>query len=70
MQAGEVKAQASRRQRLTQLHVAYGNALFAARGSGVVGFPQPRRPRLRSAMTALRRLRPFDVNRRRILTPF
>jgi hypothetical protein len=58
MQAGEVKAQASRRQRLTQLHVAYGNALFAARGSGIVGFPQPRRPRLRSAMTALRRLRP------------
>ncbi len=42
-QAGEVKAQASRRQRLTQLQLAYGNALFAARGSGVVGFPQPRR---------------------------
>jgi predicted ATPase len=55
-QAGEVKAQASRRQRLTQLQLAYGNAFFAARGSGVVGFPQPRRPRLRSAMTALRRL--------------
>ena len=53
--AGEVKAQASRRQRLTQLQLAYGNALFAARGSGLVGFPQPRRPRLRSAMTALRR---------------
>ena len=54
-QAGEVKAQASRRQRLTQLQLAYGNALFAARGSGVVGFPQPRRPRLRSAMTAVRK---------------
>ena len=31
-QAGQVKAQASRRQRLTQLQLAYGNALFAARG--------------------------------------
>ncbi len=31
-QTGEVKAQAAQRQRLTQLHVAYGNALFAARG--------------------------------------
>ena len=41
-QAGEVKAQASRRQRLTQLQLAYGNALFAARGSGVVGFPNLR----------------------------
>src|SRR5208282_3167064 len=30
----EVKADAGRRQRLTQLHVAYGNALFAARGFG------------------------------------
>ncbi len=30
----EVKAEAARRQRLTQLHVAYGNALFAARGWG------------------------------------
>jgi tetratricopeptide (TPR) repeat protein len=30
----EVKADAARRQRLTQLHVAYGNALFAARGFG------------------------------------
>ena len=30
----EVKAQAAQRQRLTQLHVAYGNALFAARGTG------------------------------------
>ena len=58
-QAGEVKAQGSRRERLTQLQLAYGNALFAARGSGVVGFPQPRRPRLRSAMTALRRFRPL-----------
>ena len=30
----EVKAQAAQRQRLTQLQVAYGNALFAARGFG------------------------------------
>ena len=30
----EVKADAARRQRLTQLHVAYGNALIAARGFG------------------------------------
>ena len=33
-QTDEVKAQAAQRQRLTQLHVAYGNALFAARGYG------------------------------------
>ena len=33
-QTGEVKAQAARRQRLSQLHVAYGNALIAARGYG------------------------------------
>ena len=38
-QASEVKAQASWRQRLTQLQLAYGNAFFAACGSGVVGFP-------------------------------
>ena len=30
----EVKAEAAQRQRLTQLHVAYGNALIAARGIG------------------------------------
>ena len=30
----EVKAEAAQRQRLTQLHVAYGNALMAARGYG------------------------------------
>ena len=30
----EVKAEAVRRQRLTQLHVSYGNALIAARGYG------------------------------------
>ena len=30
----EVKVEAAHRQRLTQLHVAYGNALFAARGFG------------------------------------
>ena len=30
----EVKAEAAQRQRLTQLHVAYGNALIAARGFG------------------------------------
>jgi len=30
----EVKADAARRQRLTQLNIAYGNALFAARGYG------------------------------------
>ena len=30
----EVKAEAAQRQRLTQLHVAYGNALIAARGCG------------------------------------
>ena len=33
-QTDEVKAQAAQRQRLTQLHVAYGNALVAARGYG------------------------------------
>ena len=33
-QTDEVKAQAARRQRLTQLQVAYGNALIAARGYG------------------------------------
>ena len=30
----EVKVEAARRQRLTQLNIAYGNALFAARGYG------------------------------------
>ena len=30
----EVKVEAAHRQRLTQLHVAYGNALIAARGYG------------------------------------
>ena len=30
----EVRAQVAQQQRLTQLHVAYGNALFAARGYG------------------------------------
>ena len=30
----EVKAEAARRQRLTQLHAAYGNALFSSRGPG------------------------------------
>ena len=33
-QSDEVKAEAARRQRLTQLHVSYGNALIAARGFG------------------------------------
>ena len=33
-QTDEVKAEAAQRQRLTQLHVAYGNALIAARGFG------------------------------------
>ena len=33
-QTEEVKAQAAKRQRLTQLNVAYGNALYAARGHG------------------------------------
>ena len=33
-QTDEVKAQAAQRRRLTQLHVAYGNALVAARGYG------------------------------------
>ena len=33
-QTDEVKAQAAQRQRLTQLHAAYGNALIAARGHG------------------------------------
>ena len=33
-ESDEVKAQAAQRRRLTQLQVAYGNALFAARGSG------------------------------------
>ena len=31
---GEVKAEAAHRQRLTQLHVAYGNAMILARGYG------------------------------------
>ena len=35
----KVKSQAARRQRLTQLQVAYGNALIAARGYGA-----PERP--------------------------
>ena len=30
----EVKADAARRHQLTQLHVSYGNALYAARGHG------------------------------------
>ena len=30
----EVRADAAQRQRLAQLHVAYGNALFATRGFG------------------------------------
>ena len=33
-ESDEVKAEAAQRQRLTQLHVSYGNALFAARGWG------------------------------------
>ena len=33
-QTDEVKTEAAQRQRLTQLHVAYGNALIAARGYG------------------------------------
>ena len=33
-QTGDVKAEAARRKRLTQLHAAYGNALIAARGYG------------------------------------
>jgi predicted ATPase len=33
-ETNEVKAQAAQRQRVTRLHVAYGNALFAARGFG------------------------------------
>jgi predicted ATPase len=33
-QTDEVKVEAARRQRLTQLHVAYANALIAARGPG------------------------------------
>ena len=33
-QSDEVKAEAAQRQRLTQLHVAYGNALIAVRGYG------------------------------------
>ncbi|HTR12099.1 MAG TPA: AAA family ATPase, partial [Roseiarcus sp.] len=34
LETDEVKAEAARRQRLTHLHVAYGNALIAARGHG------------------------------------
>jgi hypothetical protein len=34
-----VKAQASRRQRLTQLQLAFGNALFAARAPASLVFP-------------------------------
>ena len=33
-ESDEVKAEAAQRQRLSQLHVAYGNALIAARGHG------------------------------------
>ncbi len=33
-ESDDVKAEAAQRQRLTQLHIAYGNALFAARGYG------------------------------------
>ena len=33
-QTAEVKAEADQRRRLTKLHVAYGNALFSARGFG------------------------------------
>ena len=33
-ESDEVKAEAAQRQRLTQLHVSYGNALIAARGFG------------------------------------
>ena len=33
-ESDEVKAETARRQRLTQLHVSYGNALIAARGYG------------------------------------
>jgi class 3 adenylate cyclase/tetratricopeptide (TPR) repeat protein len=35
-ETSEVKAQAARRQRQAQLHVAYGNALIAARGPGAL----------------------------------
>ena len=38
-QAGEVKAQASRRQRLTQLQLAYGNALFRRAAPASLVFP-------------------------------
>jgi len=38
-QAGEVKAQASLRRRLTQLQLAYGDALFASRAPGSLVFP-------------------------------
>ena len=37
LETDEVKAEAARRQRLTHLHVAYGNALIAARGHGRAG---------------------------------
>ena len=38
-QTDEFKAQATQRQRLTQLHVAYGNALVASRAPGSLVFP-------------------------------
>ena len=49
----EVKAEAAHRQRLTQLHVSYGNALIAARGYGA-----------RETTEAFARAREFSVRRR------
>src|SRR5271166_3700824 len=46
----EVKAQAAQRQRLTQLHVAYGNALIAARGFGA---PETREAFARARASAI-----------------
>jgi class 3 adenylate cyclase/predicted ATPase len=49
-QTGDVKAEAARRQRLTQLQVVYGNALSAARGYGA--------PETKAAFTRARELAP------------
>ena len=53
----EVKAEAARRQRLTQLHVSYGNALIAARGYGAPETTEAfaKSPRSRRLATRTRR---------------
>ena len=55
----EVKVEAAQRQRLTHLHVSYGNALIAARGFGARGNDGSLRKSPRIAPTATR-TRPND----------